>query len=882
MIFKPKVIAFILSLFYLINSYAALTQEEAEKRAKQFSDIDYVLGFNFTQAEYNSDTDNTPNADNALYSGRVHISFQVTSHSSILDDEFFLDFRSLPHGAVKNVLINGQSSTVRWDKKEGKLYLASKMLNPGTQNTVDLTFINSFTHQGQGLHRAVDETDREVYLYTNFEPYDANELFPLFDQPNLKARYTVNVEVPNKWEVISNTRETAIQQTSIDTKTWFFPQSQKFSTYLFMLAAGPFTVWESNKGHIPSRLFARKSIETQVVPQEWFDATATAFEFYESKFGAYPFKKYDQVLVPDFAAGAMENVAAVTFAEKSYANNQNLSLASRTNLVKVIAHEMAHMWFGDLVTMKWWDDLWLNESFATFCATYFSEKYKSELNLVENPWQGFFDRYKTWGYTEDNYQTSHPIVSNVVNTDAANSVFDGITYGKGASLLRQLAYYIGEDTFFDGVKQYLDKFHFQNATREDFINTLSDVSGIDLSEWDETWLGNQGTDRVKVTFSASNGKISSLVLHPLPADPLQKPRTHKTQIGLYGYDDNGHIVLKETFPVIYSGESVEISEAIGKEEPVFVFANTHDYDFSLPVVNLTDFQKIDKVFGQISDEFVQLQLFYSFWSMVEHADLPARNLIDLVLKTDIADADSYVLSSFRKYLQKSLKYAPLDERAVLNHKISSRLYSKALAADAGSPLQSSLFSWFLSFPPSENMVSVIVNLLSGHTSISGLNVSNWSLITALAKANYSGVQQIIDEAAASNPNSYDALLAQVSIANVQNKKKWFNKLTEFGQYMTINTRFVVDINFHDAVDDSLTAFVEDEYLDVFLNLSKQNESNKKLTYLAGLYPINTSEGFDQHAREFLEQHKDEIPFDARRKILENIENSERMHRARLL
>ncbi len=882
MVFRFKALAFFLSLFYFMHSYAALTKIEAENRAKQFSDVHYVLGFNFSEAQHDSVKDNSASAEGALYSGRVHIAFNVTSNPSELENEFFLDFKALPNGQVSQVFINDSLETaVRWDKKEGKLYLSSGLLQLGKENTIDLTFVNNFTHQGHGVHRAVDEKDKEVYLYTKFEPYSANELFPLFDQPDLKANFEVNVEVPNHWKVVSNTRETVVKQTTQQTNTWFFPQSQKFSTYLFMLAAGPFQVWESDKGHIPLRLFARKSIADDVVPQEWFDATVASFEFYENRFGAYPFKKYDQVIVPDFSAGAMENVAAVTFTE-NYAHNKNMTPSVRTKLVKVIAHEMAHMWFGDLVTMKWWDDLWLNESFATFCAFYFSNQHVEQLNLVANPWQTFFDLYKTRAYSEDDYQTTHPIVGNVPDTNAANSVFDGITYGKGASALKQLAYYIGEDVFFEGAKQYLDKFRFQNATREDFISTLSKVSGVDLSDWDETWLGNQGTDKVKVIFSSQNGKISNLTLYPLPANANQKPRTHKTQVGLYGYNDHGAIVLKETIPVTYSNQPVELSEAIGKEAPVFAFANTDDYDFSQSFMDLDTFQSMSKVFGQISDENVQLQLFYSFVLMVVHSELPARDLINLILETEITDTESYVLSNFHKYLGELLKYVTVPERQIFNDKISNHLYEKFLAAEAGSSIQTYLFNWFLSFKLSEKNVAIVVHLLKDEEQKSALKVTSWNLITALAKVNYPNIKNLIEEESLLSPNHSSQLFAEMAIATSENKRFWFNELTTFGQYMTIDTRNLVNSVFHDIFNESLTEFVESDYLDMFLKLSQQNEANQKLTYLAGLYPLNSSEGFDAYAREFLSMNKDTIPFDARRKILERIEDSERMHQARTL
>ncbi len=288
-------------------------------------------------------------------------------------------------------------------------------------------------------------------------------LFPCFDQPDLKAVYSLKADAPADWRVISTAGEEKTEVSGAR-KTWTFAKTQKLSTYVFSVHAGPYHVWTSSAGAIPLRLFARESLAKYVPAGEWLELTRQGLDFYGAYFDLpYPFKKYDQILVPDFNEGAMENVGAVTFGER-YVSRSTQTLEEREETADTILHEMAHMWFGDLVTMKWWNGLWLNESFAT----YMSALAQSRATRYTRSWQSFFAAEKQWAYETDQRATTHPIEGDVADTGHAFADFDGITYGKGASVLKQLAYLLGEEKFRDGVRLYLKEHAYGNAEEKDF------------------------------------------------------------------------------------------------------------------------------------------------------------------------------------------------------------------------------------------------------------------------------------------------------------------------------------------------------------------------------------------------------------------------------
>lgn len=359
---------------YLEESYARI-------RSKQVSNVAYKLKFNLS-------------GDKAEFSGQVEISFDLLNNKQDLT----LDFSD---GDVSRVNLNGQDIEI--DYNSWFISIDRSMLTQGPQKIV-VEFTHPYSKTGSGLYRFIDPEDERVYIYSDLEPYDANRIFPSFDQPDIKATYDMEVEVPSDWLVVTSRKETNVVDKG-ETKLWQFPISEKFSTYIFSLHAGHYHIWESKAGDIPLRLMARQALAEHVVIEDWFEITRQGFAFFQDYFEVdYPFHKYDQLIVPDFNSGAMENTGAVTFSER-FIRRGSYTTEERERIANVILHEMAHMWFGNLVTMDWWNGLWLNESFATYMA-YLSATEATEFNRA---WHSFFSRTKRWAYNTDEQVTNHPI-----------------------------------------------------------------------------------------------------------------------------------------------------------------------------------------------------------------------------------------------------------------------------------------------------------------------------------------------------------------------------------------------------------------------------------------------------------------------------------------
>lgn len=870
----------IFSLF-MQNTYASLKYQEAEHRSKQVYNVEYNIDLDLSNAGYNDTEDSKTVPSLPLYKGKVQISFDLYPESNNISSELFLDFTSQNDAKLQSIYANGKVVNARWDKADGKIFIPLSALTINNRNKIEIEFLNRFTRKGHGFHRSVDKSDNEIYIYTNLEPYYANEVFPLFDQPDLKASFTLQSTVPNEWQVVSNTRE--IRKTSINANltTWTFDKSAQFSSYLFFIAAGPFHVWESDKADgIPMRLFARKTLAKYVNSEDWFNITANLLATYQLNFGQYPFGKYDQILVPETASGAMENVAAVSFNE-AYISRSPMTESQRLALASVIAHEMAHMWFGDLVTMKWWDDLWLNESFATFSSGLFTDELQSKLNFTGS-WEYFFIRNKVWGYEEDNYKTTHPIVGNVQDTKTALANFDGITYGKGASTLKQLFYYIGRENFMKGLRAYFDKYSYKNATRQDFLDELSNVTGLDLNAWSNEWLENSGTNVVQLSMHKVNDKVQKLLLTP-KADPIEsKYRTHKTQVGLYNFNPTGKIVLQKTIPVTYSTEPVDITAQVGDINPLLVFANTSDYDFAIELFNEQQIELLKLYLSKIEDNLLKQQIYFSLWTMLQNNQINVLDFIDLLLTSSLDEKNTLVMRDVSLYLKRSLRYVSINKRSEINQKISDFLLKKLTLTTPKSDLQKDIFATFVSNARSSKHTSLMLDWLSNNQKIDGLELTQdqrWLLIQALAYNNYESIQSIIEkELSADNTNlgHLSANVARIKVPTIENKQRWLDNLSIPGKINSSDTR-IISPYFNDVTNPQLTEFMENKYVDTLLELIAKNEDDTKIAILASnLYPVSISKSFITKTDEFLSTHNQLLTPKVKRVISNRIEDSIRI------
>jgi aminopeptidase N len=578
-----------------------LTRTEAEYRKGAVVNPEYKLAIELDKAE-------------GIFGGAIDISFIYRGDGGPLS----IDFRN---GQILSLSLNGES--VAYDYNDYFITLPAGSLEPGEQ-LLRIEYEHPYSQDGAGLYRYVDPEDGKVYLYTDFEPYDASRMYPHFDQPDLKARHSLSVRAPASWQVVSATRESSVVDDG-DHRVWDFPATPLMSSYIFSLHAGEYVVFEDKDFRYPLRLFARDSMAKYVKPKEWFGWTRQGFDFFDEYFNLpYPFKKYDQLLVPDYNSGAMENIAAVTFSE-SFLSRGEATRREKQNTANVIMHEMAHMWFGDITTMAWWNGLWLNESFATYMA----ELALYNATEFSETWQEFFMGAKSWAYTEDQLVTTHPIELPVGTTDDAFTNFDGITYGKGASVLKQLGALLGEDVFRQGVRDYLAANAWSNTELDDFMSAMAQASNRDLRDWTQRWLYEAGLNSIEAQYSCEDGVITSMQLVQSAPDEYPTLREQRTQIGLYTMQD-GVLELERSIQLLFDGQKTTVLEAGGAPCPDFVYPNFEDWAYIKVVLDPRSIATARADMNALQDPLQRTMAWYDLFSMVQNAELPLTEYLEIL------------------------------------------------------------------------------------------------------------------------------------------------------------------------------------------------------------------------------------------------------------
>ena len=795
-----------------------LTHEEAILRSKRISNVSYTLWFDLS-------------ADSLDFQGRTTVEFDFKPHAKHTKEPIFLEFEE---GKLSGITLNGTpvdnlTTPSRFDGH--RIYFEPNELLPRA-NKIEITYSHLYSNDGRGLHRFKDPADGQVYLYSNSEPYDAHRLFPCFDQPDLKATYQVTTIAPKGWQVISNTKESA-ETTHEKQSVWTFPRSAAFSTYLFALHAGPYSVWKATVEDIPLRLLSRKSLAKYVDHEEWLDITKKGLQFFSTQFGfPYPFLKYDQIIVPDFNAGAMENVGAVTFSER-YVYRTKVTQDKHRSRADTILHEMAHMWFGDLVTMKWWNGLWLNESFATLMATWAVE----QTTPFKGSWQDFFAHYKQWAYWEDQLVTTHPIEVPVPTTDHAKAIFDGITYGKGASSLKQLRFYLGEEEFIEGVRRYFQKFSYQNTTLKDFFRMLAEASGKELKTWQHQWLQTSGVNTVRADWECNREtskitkfnliqtssspftgqSISGTILQPnvnSPSPPTGGLRPHRIEIALLysAKGKNAGFTSKQPLDITYRDELTPVPEVIGKPCPQIILPNINDSDYVKVELDRASLQTVRSRLNKISDPLARQMLWHILWEMVIDGKIRPQDYADTVLNHSSHEKNTLVLSTVLKTLgdphvnkDSVLKFLEQPERGRYRSKFEVFVQKNLLQAPSGSDLQLTWYQAFLRLTSQPESVRFAKDLLQGTRKLKGLPIDQehrWELIQALARNGASNeakndmgktVQMILTELDKDPTDIGEkaAIAAEASLPDPKIKEGWLSQILHKSDAETPVTRAIL-------------------------------------------------------------------------------------------
>jgi len=542
----------------------------------------------------------------------------------------FLDFTG---SVIEELVVNGQEHVAEWTGN--RIHLPSEWLE--ASNEIRIRYVNEYDHSGEGFHQFVDPEDGEEYLYTQFEPFSAHRMFPCFDQPDLKAAYALDITAPADWVVLAASRVVGEEEADEGRIRRLYEATVRFSTYLFSVVAGPYrSVTAEHKG-IPLGLYCRASLFDYIDADELLEFTTGGMDFFAEFFGTpYPFTKYDQVFVPEFNWGGMENVGNVTYTD-SYLFRDPPTETQRMNRAEVFLHELAHQWFGDLVTMKWWDDVWLNESFATYMAYLAVERVTD----FKEGWQDFQADMKLWAMEADQLPTTHRVADSIPTTDETFLNFDGITYGKGASALKQLVVSVGEGAFRAGMQAYFADFAFGNATLADFLSAVAKGSGTDIHEWSAAWLEAPSLDTLAVEWTATDDKITSmeLVQHGPVGDPVVRP--HVVEVALVRSSASGLAI--ESHPVRISGGSTSITGAIGGATPSLVFPNHGDLTYAKVALDPASLAFVQDRLDDVDDNLLRQQLWTSLWDMVRDQQLSSLDYLGLVADKLVSESNLHII-----------------------------------------------------------------------------------------------------------------------------------------------------------------------------------------------------------------------------------------------
>jgi aminopeptidase N len=584
-----------------------------------------------------------------------------------------------------------------------------------------------YSNTGEGLHRFVDPVDGEVYLYSQFETADAKRMFACFDQPDLKATFDVSVTAPQHWQVVSNGATAGV-----DDGVHTFATTPRMSTYLVALIAGPYARWDDvysdEHGEIALGIFCRATLAEFMDAERLFTQTKQGFGFYHKNFGVpYAFGKYDQLFVPEFNAGAMENAGAVTFLE-DYVFRSKVTRASYERRAETVLHEMAHMWFGDLVTMRWWDDLWLNESFATFA----SVLCQSEATEFTEAWTTFANVEKSWAYRQDQLPSTHPVAADIPDLAAVEVNFDGITYAKGASVLKQLVAYVGLDHFLSGLRDYFRAHAFENATFDDLLAALEKASGRDLSDWGRQWLKTTGLNTLRADFDVdADGRFTRFAVSQSGAAPgAGETRVHRLAVGVYGDDGDGRLVRVHREELDVSGESTEVPALVGVSRGKLVLVNDDDLTYCSLRLDPESLQTALGRIANIAEPLPRTLVWSAAWEMTRDAELRARDFVSLVAGGIQAETEVGVAQRLLLQAQTALgSYADPDwARSEGWPAFADRLLELARGAAAGSDHQLAFVNALCSSVLSTRHVVVLADLLDHEAAELGLAVGASSLL----------------------------------------------------------------------------------------------------------------------------------------------------------
>ncbi|KHE75083.1 aminopeptidase N [Kocuria marina] len=742
-----------------------------------------------------------------------------------------------------------------------------------------------YMNTGEGLHRFVDPVDDQVYLYTQFEVADTRRMFPVFEQPDLKATFRFAVTAPADWDVVSNQPTPEPFPVADGVARWEFSPTPVISCYITALIAGPYvktrdSLVSSDGRTIELGLFARRSLFEYVDAEEMFEVTKQGFEFFESQFGVpYPFEKYDQLFVPQFNAGAMENAGAVTFVE-SYVFRSKPAQARVERRAITVLHELAHMWFGDLVTMRWWNDLWLNESFAEYMSTLAC----AQNTRYTNAWTTFAAGEKSWGYEQDQLPTTHPIKAEIPDLEAVLVNFDGITYAKGASVLKQLVAWVGQEEFMAGLNRYFGKHAWSNTELSDLMVELEAASGRDLTDWSARWLETAGVNTLVPQVEADDdGVITSFRIEQLGQDGHPTLRPHRVAVGFYDHrEDTG--LLSRTFRVELDvdGEFTDVPQLVGRELPDLVLLNDDDLAYAKIRLDECSLATATTHLGDFEESLPRSLVWAAAWDSVHDGVSPARDYVDLVLSNVGHETDSTAVQVQLRQLDVALdRYLAPEHADEVRARAADTLWDLTAAAEAGSDHQWQFFRAFLRRACTEAHFDRIEGFFDGGVP-EGIELdtdTRWAVLIALVAAGRKGAEDV-DRALAEDNTETGAIAAataRAAIPTPEAKAEAWRLIVDEGALPNSQQQAAI-AGFFRVHDDALVTPYASRYFDSVTGVWTERTHELAQQIAVGLFPRAVAQETVDAAQAFLDR-LDPALSGLRRIVLERQDAARRAVRA---
>jgi aminopeptidase N len=703
-----------------------LTRDEAATRAALLDVTSYTVDLDLTTG---------PQSDQSTFGSVTTLEFTCREPGAST-------FADLVAPTVREITLNGRRLDPATAYVDNRIELGGLEATNMLVVTADCAYSNT----GEGIHRFVDPVDDRVYLYSQFEVPDARRVFTTFEQPDLKAVFTFNVTAPSHWVVVSNAATPEPTELDGGASVWRFPATKRMSTYITAIVAGEyhgeFDTYEGKFGSIPLGHYCRQSLKEHMDTAELVKLTKQSFEFFEEQFDyPYPFGKYDQLYVPEYNAGAMENAGCVTLRDE-YLPRSRQPRSFFEFRTSVITHEMAHMWFGDLVTMKWWDDLWLNESFAEW-ACYWCEANATDFT---DAWTGFANARKQTGYRADQLPSTHPIAADNVDLHAVEVNFDMITYAKGASVLKQLVAWVGLEPFLQGLRAYFKEWEYGNPEFKDLLTTLEKESGRELQGWAQEWLQTAGVNTLAPSFELDgDGAYTSFAAAQSAHPDWPTLRRHRLGIGLYD-DEGGRLVRRDYVEVDVEGASTDVPELVGVTQPALLLLNDEDHAYAKIRLDERSLATAISALSTFEDSLPRALVWGATWDMTRDGEMRSRDWVDLVLANIGEETDAWAVTRIPASTALAVNfYSDPAHRAELRATWESGLRELLLAAEPGSDHQLTFARSYAGAAHRDAALDDLIHLLDGSFPLEGLAVDQdlrWVLITALARAGRFGDAEI--------------------------------------------------------------------------------------------------------------------------------------------